>query len=143
MKIFCYVWCTIGGGIKLPKEVMWKLSRCLNWEGSNGGDTRYYIPGMKLQSAQFISSVQWLSRVRHFSTPWTAACQASLSVTNSWSLPILMSIESVMPSNGPLLLQPSIFASIRVFSSESVLHIMRPSIGVSASTSVLQMNTQN
>ena len=72
-----------------------------------------------------LSSVSSLSRVRLFATPWTTACQASLSITNSWSLFKLMSIESVMPSNHlilcrPLLL-PSIFPSIRVFSSESVL----------------------
>ena len=64
-------------------------------------------------------------------TPWTAACQASLSITNSWSLLRLMSIESVMLSNHlilchPLLLLPSIFPSIRVFSNESVLHIRWP-----------------
>ena len=64
-------------------------------------------------------------------TPWTAAHQASLSITNSWSLLKLMSIESVMPSNHlnlchPLLLLPSIFPSIRIFSSESVLHIRWP-----------------
>ena len=64
-------------------------------------------------------------------TPWTAARQATLSVTNSWSLLKLMSIESVMPSNHlilchPLLLPPSIFSGIRVFSSESVLHISWP-----------------
>ena len=64
-------------------------------------------------------------------TPWTAARQASLSITNSWSLLKLMPIESVMPSNHlmlcrPLLLPPSIFPSIRVFSSESVLHIRWP-----------------
>ena len=75
-----------------------------------------------------VSSVQLLSRVHLFATPWTAACQASLSITNSWSLPKLMSIESVMPSNylilcRPLLLPPSIFPSIRVFSNESVIHI--------------------
>ena len=63
--------------------------------------------------------------------PWTAACQASLSITNSWSLLKLMSIESVMPSNLlilclPLFLLPSIFPSIRVFSNESVLHIRWP-----------------
>ena len=74
-----------------------------------------------------ISSVQSLSCVRLFATPWTAACQASLSFTNSQSLFKLMSIESVMPSNNlilccPLLL-PSIFPSIRVFSNESALHI--------------------
>ena len=66
-----------------------------------------------------------------FVTPWTAACQASLSITNSWSSLKLMSIESVMPSNHlilchPLLLLPSIFPSIRVFSNESVLCIRWP-----------------
>ena len=77
------------------------------------------------------SSVQSLSHVRLFATPWTAACQASLSITHSWSLLKLMSIESVMPSNylilcHPLLLLPSVFPSIRVFSNESVLHIRWP-----------------
>ena len=76
-----------------------------------------------------ISSVQSLSCVRLFATPWTAACQASLSITNSWSLHKLMSIESVMSSNRliccPLLLL-SIFPSIRVFSKESILHIRWP-----------------
>ena len=76
-------------------------------------------------------SVQLLSHVRLFATPWTAACQASLSITNSQSLLKLMSIESVMPSNHlilwyPLLLPPSIFPSIRVFPSESVLRIRWP-----------------
>ena len=65
--------------------------------------------------------------------PWIAACQASLSITNSWSPPKLMSIESVMPSNHlilchPLLLLPSIFPSIRVFSNESALHIRWPKV---------------
>ena len=74
------------------------------------------------------SSVQSLSRVRLFATPWTAARQASLSITNSQSLPKLVSIELVMPSNHlilchHLLCLPSIFPSIRVFSIESVLHI--------------------
>ena len=77
------------------------------------------------------SSVQSLSCVQLFATPWTAACQASLSITNSQSLLKLMSIELVKPSNPlilchPLLLLPSIFPSIRVFSSESVLHIRWP-----------------
>ena len=81
-------------------------------------------------SAQF-SSVQSPSRVRLFATPWTAAHQASLSVTNSQSLLKLMSTESVMPSNHlifchPLLLPPSIFPCIRVFSNESVLRIRWP-----------------
>ena len=72
------------------------------------------------------SSVQSFSHVRLFAMPWTAACQASLSITNSWSLLKLMSFEWVMPSNHlilclPLLLLPSIFPYIRVFSNESVL----------------------
>ena len=75
--------------------------------------------------------VQSLSHVRLFVAPWTAALQASLSFTISWSLLKLISIESVMPSNHlifchPLLLLPSIFPSIRVFSNESVLHIRWP-----------------
>ena len=78
-----------------------------------------------------ISSVQWVSHVQLFVSPWTAARQASLSITNSWNLLKLMSIESVTPSNHlilcrPLLLLPSIFPSIRVFSTESVLHIRWP-----------------
>ena len=78
-----------------------------------------------------IISVQSLSRVRLFATPWTTAHQASLSITSSWSLLKLMSIESVMPSNHlilcrPLLLLPSIFPSITIFSNESVLHIRWP-----------------
>ena len=77
------------------------------------------------------SSVQSLSCVWLFVTPWTAALQASLSITISRSLPKLMSIESVMPSNQlifccPLLLPPSIFPSIRAFSSESALRIRWP-----------------
>ena len=79
-------------------------------------------------SVQFSRSV---SHVRLFATPWTAACQASLSITNSQSLPKPMSIESGMPSNHlilccPLLLLPSIFPSIGVFSNESALHIRWP-----------------
>ena len=82
-----------------------------------------------------------------FVMPWTSAHQASLSITNSWSLPKPMSVESVMPSNHlilcyPLLLLPSILASIRVFSNESALSIRWPNIGVAASTSVLPVNTQ-
>ena len=78
-----------------------------------------------------VSSVQSISCVRLFATPWTAACQASLFITNSQSLLKLISIESVMPSNHlilcpPLLLPPSIFPSKRVFSSESVFHIRLP-----------------
>ena len=77
------------------------------------------------------SSVQSLSRVWLFATPWTVACQASLCITNSRSLLKLMSVELVMPSNHlilchPLVLLPSIFPSIRVFSNESALRIRWP-----------------
>ena len=81
--------------------------------------------------SSLFSSFQLLSHVWLFVTPWTAAYQASLSITNSWSLLKLMSIELVMPSNHlilcrPLLLQPSIFPRIRVFSNKSALHIRWP-----------------
>ena len=94
------------------------------------------------------SSIQSLSHVWLFATPWTAVCQASLSITNSQSPPKPMSIELVMPSNHlmlchPLLLLPSVFPSIRVFSNESALRIRWPSIGVSASTSVFPVNIQD
>ena len=77
------------------------------------------------------SSVQLLSRVLLFATPWTTACQASLSITNSWNPHKPISIESVMPSNHfilchPLLLLPLIFPSIRVFSNDSALCIRWP-----------------
>ena len=77
------------------------------------------------------NSVQSLNRVQHFTTPWTAACQASLSITSSQSLPKLMSIELVMPSNHlilchPLLLLLPIFPSTKVFSNESALRIRWP-----------------
>ena len=90
----------------------------------------YTNPWLLLRLFTF-SSVQSLSRFWLFVTPWTAVHQASLSITKSQSLFTLMSIESVMPSNylilwHPLLLQPSIFPSIRVFSSELVLHIRWP-----------------
>ena len=82
-------------------------------------------------SSVFSSSVQSLPCVRLFATPWTAACQASLSITNSPSLLKLMSIDSVTPSNHlifcqPLLLPASIFPIIRVLSNESALHIRWP-----------------
>ena len=78
-----------------------------------------------------VQSVQSFSRVRLFATPWTVACQASLSITNSRSSLKLTSIESVMPSSRlilccPLLLLPSIPSSIRVFSNESILHMRWP-----------------
>ena len=87
----------------------------------------HWTQGSMFSSVQFSS----LSHVRLFATPWTATCQASLSITNSQSLLKLMSIQSVMPSKHlilcrPRLLPPSIFPSIRVFSNESVLHIRWP-----------------
>ena len=92
------------------------------------------------------SSIQFLSRVQPFAAAWTEACQASLSITNSQSLLKFMSIESVMPSNHLilcrlLLLLPSIFPSIRVFSNESALCIRWPNMGASAS--VLPKNSQD
>ena len=95
---------------------------------SLGGIIRYRF--YRLQNYT-ISSVQSLSRIQLFATPWTAACQASLSIINSQSPPKAMSIESVMPSNHlilchPLLLLPSIFPSISVFSNESFLHSRWP-----------------
>ena len=86
---------------------------------------------MYLYLVSFIVVVQYLSHVHLFVTPWTAACQASLSITNSQSLLKLMSIKSVMPSNHLnlchlFLILPSVFPNIKVFSSESVLHIRWP-----------------
>ena len=95
-----------------------------------------------------ISSVQSLSRVQLFATPWAAALQASLSITNSWSPPKPISIELVMPSNHltlcrPLLLLPSIFLSIRVFSNESALCIRWPKCWSFSFNISLPMNTQD
>ena len=92
----------------------------------------YYLKdGNNLLKPYQFSSFQSLSCVQLFATPWTAARQASLSITSSWSLLKLMAIELVIPSNHlilcrPLLLPPSVFPSIRVFSDESVLHIRWP-----------------
>ena len=110
-----------------------------------GQDTRKaacLIAGVQIQ----FSSVQSLSCVWLFVTPWTAACQASLSITNSQSSLKLMSIKSVMPSSHlilchPLLFLPLIPPSIRVFSNESVLCIRWPNTGVSALASILPKNT--
>ena len=95
----------------------WEIHGQRSLMGYSSGDHKR--AGHHLGTEQF-NSVQSLSRVWLFATPWVAACQASLSITNSWSLHKLMSIQSVMPSNylilcHPLLL-PSIFPSIRVFS---------------------------
>ena len=105
---------------------------------------------LQYQSFQWISSVQSLSRVRLFATPRIAARHASLSITDSQSLPKLMSIELVMPSNHlilchHLLLLPSIFPIIRVFSfpSSQFFTSSGQSTGVSASALVLPMNIQD
>ena len=95
-------------------------------------------------TTSLFSSVQPLSRVQHFATPWTAVCQASLSITNFRSPHKPISIESVMPSNHlilccPFLYLPSIFHSIRVFSKPSG----GQNIGASASASVLPVNIQD
>ena len=101
-------------------------------------------------ASNFNCSVQFssLSHVQLFAIPWTAAHQASLSITTSRSLLKLMSIELVTPSNHlilcyPLLLLPTVFPSIRVFSNESAFASADQSIEVSASTSVLPMNIQD
>ena len=111
-----------------------------------GGDCSHEIKrclllGRKVMSN--LSSVQLLSRVQLFVTPWTAAPQSSVSITNSQSLPKLMSLESVMPSNHlivccPLLLLPSIIPSIRVFQMSQFFASGGQNIGVTASVSVLQ-----
>ena len=92
--------------------------------------SRYYLFCLFYLKSNF-QSLQSLSHVRRFVSPWTTARQASLSITNSRSSPKLMFFESVMPSNHlilcrPLLLLPSIFPSIRIFSNESALHIRWP-----------------
>ena len=96
-----------------------------------GNTVKVILRGKFIVIQAYLSSVQLLSRVWLFPTPWTVACQASLSITNSRSLLKLMCIKSVMPSNHlilccPLLLPPSIFPSIRVFSNESAFIIRWP-----------------
>ena len=99
----------------------------IKWASSQGREDS------SVYAYQSVSSVQPLICVHLFTTPWTAVCQASLSITNSWSLLKLTFIELVMPSNHLILccplLPPSIFPSMRVFSNESVLHIRWPKYG--------------
>ena len=106
-----------------------------------------YVKMLKVINHQF-SSDQSLSHVQLFATPWTIACQASVSITNSQTLLKLMSIESVMPSNHlilccPLLLPPSIFPGSGFFQMSQLFASGGQSIGVSASVSVLPMNIQD
>ena len=103
---------------------------------------------LKYENERQKHSVQLLSHVRLFVIPWTAACQASLSFTSSWSLLKLMSIESVMPSSHlilcrPLLLLPSIFPASGSFQMSQLFASGGQSIGVSASATVLPMNIQD
>ena len=110
-------------------------------------ETQAFLSSLRGSSAK-VDVVQSLSHVQLFVTPWTAAHQASLSFTISQSLLKLISIESVMPSNHlflcrPLLLLPSVFPSIRVFSNELALYISGQHIGVSALASVLPKNIQD
>ena len=141
------------GNPRILEWVAYPFSRGSSWPRNQTGVS--CIPGrfftnwaIREDHVSIITTLFWSLSV-HFShsvmsdsvTPWTVACQAFLSITNSWSLLKLMSIESVIPSNHlifcpPLLFLPSIFPSIRVFSSKSVLR-------VSASTSVLPMNIQS
>ena len=116
LKVHLWWVATVTDGLILV-EPGWQATSFVYWNGSS-------------LSRERLVSVQLLSCVRLFVTPWTAACQASLSITNSWSLPKLMSIELVMPSNHLILCHPlflpSIFLSISVFSKESVLCIGWP-----------------
>ena len=122
---------------------------CLLWPVSSLGKTVRFCPAVFCTTrpnlpVQFSSAAQSCLTLCN---PIDCSMPDSLPITNSWSLPILISIELLMPSNHlilyhPLLL-PSIFPSIKVFSSESVLHIRWPSIAVSASASVLPMNIQD
>ena len=117
------------------------------WVQSLVGELRSLLPQGNL-ACQF-SLVQSLSRVQRFATPWTAACQASLSITNSRSLPKPMSVELVMPSNHlilyfvPFSSCPQSFPASQAFQMRQLFSSGGQSIGVSASTSVLPMNTRD
>ena len=106
-----------------------------------------FLPTITISSVQF-SSIQSLSRVQLFATPWTTACQASLSITNSQSLPKPMSMELVMPSNHLILVVPfsscpPSFPASESFPVSQLFASGGQSIGVSALTSVLPINTQD
>ena len=110
------------------------IANIVNIQDSNGSDTMLAFSSLRYSLYIYIyqfSSVQLLSRVQLFVTPWTTACQASLSITNSQSLPKLMSIKLVMPSShlilcSPLLLLPPTLPSIRAFSNESTFRMRWP-----------------
>ena len=112
------------------------MENCYTFKGQSFENGLFYIfqaigSIFVAKAIEYKGSVQLLSCVQLFVAPWTAACQASLSITNSWSLLKFMSIELVMPSNHlslchPLLLLPSVLPNIRVFSAKSVLRIRWP-----------------
>ena len=109
------------------KDLLYKIGHCIQYLYSKESEVIRLKLAQGYPSVQ-LSSVQSLSLVQFFVTPWISACQASLSITNSQSPPKPMSIELMMPSNHlilcrPFFLLPSIFPSIRVFSNESALHI--------------------
>ena len=122
-----------GGTSSTPAVIVW---------GSIFANLHPHLQNVKLHTQIQFSSVQSLSHVRHFASPWTAARQASLSITNSRSLLKLMSIESVMPSNHLILCCPLLFLppALGSFQMSQLSALGGQSIGVSASTSVLPMN---
>ena len=133
--------------VKNPPAMWETWVRSLGWEDplEKGMATHSSIQAWRIHG---VYSVQSLSCVRLLVIPWTAACQASLSITNSRSLIKLMSIEYVMPSNHfilchPLLLLPSSFPASGSFQMSQLFASGDQSIGVSASTSVLPINTQD
>ena len=146
----------VGRAVSLLEAVWWNSFPCFSYilEAAcscllvpHHSDFCFHHP-IAFPDPDLFSSVQLLSHTQLFETPWTAACQASLSIISSQSLLKLKPMELVMPPNHlilcrPLLLLPLIFPSIRIFSNESVLHIRWQNIGVSASASVLPMNIQD
>ena len=133
----------VGDAIQ-PSHPLWWKCRVLTTGPPGKFPHRIYFKKY-LTLINSVVVVQLLSHVQLFATPWTAACQASLSFTISWGLLKLMSIESVMPSSHlilchPLLLLPSIFPRTRVISNESSLPSGGQSIGASASALVLPIN---
>ena len=133
----------------LPTRWTWVWASSRNWWWTGQPSMLHAVHGQITKSwPLLLLLLSRFSRVRLCVTPWTATFQASLPITNSWSLFKLVSIESVMPSNHlilctPLLLPLSIFPSIRFFSNESFLASGGQSIGVSVSASVLPMNIQD
>ena len=126
VPLFCFLLLITLVSVCLFMVCLLKL-KDVSFKGPGVSSLLFTAPSSKPRTC----SVQLLSHVWVFVTPWTVAHQASLSITNFWSLLKLMSIQSVMPSNHfilccPLLLLPAIFPSIRVFSSESALHIRWP-----------------